>query len=157
MSQLVQTCLAAAAAAEARLIGQDLVRRPRWAWMEGMLAEHKTWGRLRIVAVLGNGARVARPFGSDDGASGSFVHSKTLRHCWPDLTDPATLGCLQELVRRAHQATTVSVVFSLSLRATPDEQPPPFSAFAQRSSQGDRRLSVGRSVMEALALALTSD
>lgn len=157
MSQLVQKGLAASDATEARLIGRNLTQHWRWAWMEGMLAEHKTWGRLRIVAVLGNGARVARPFGSDDGAGGSFVHSKTLRQCWPDLTDPATLGCLQELVRRAHQATTVSVVFTPSLSATPDEQLPPFSAFAQRSSRGDRRLSVGRSVMEALALALTSD
>lgn len=162
MSQLIQTCLAATAAAEARLIGQDLVQHPRWAWMEGMLARHLNYGTLRVVEAS---AKKLVAFSLRDmqvlrcGRSidwhGVTISGDFLSQCYPDLTDPATVGCLQELVRRAHGAVSVSVVYLPLWDAEADTAPPPYSVFAYGSwPTADRRIGVGRSAIEALALAL---
>ena len=77
----------------------DLARRavacPRWRWMPGMLAldscneEHPA----RVI----DGRRSA-VYEDTDGATHEGVVS---RSDVPDLTDPATLGCLLALVREA--------------------------------------------------------
>jgi len=155
MSLLIHMALEHAAKVEARIVGEYLIQHPRWAWMDGMLAVQQTGGRLRIVSVLDNGAYVARPLGAPIDPGGSFTHVRTLRWCYPDLTDPATVGCLQELVRRAHGAVTVSVVYAPFRDEEAGTTPPPYSVFAHGPwPTADRRISVGRSAIEALALAL---
>jgi len=54
---------------------------PRWRWMAGMLAYFEHDGRRVCV-----------------GMPDAWASTTAL----PDLTDPATVGCLLELVRRAH-------------------------------------------------------
>ena len=73
-----------------------------WRWMPGMLttqgervvcANSEYWGARLWVSLLGS-----------DSAGGVFVRSfcDSSGSCLPDLTDPATLGCLLALVREAH-------------------------------------------------------
>ena len=162
MSLLIPMALEAAAKVEARLIGENLVQHPRWAWMEGMLVRHNNYGPLRVVEVTPK--KLVAFFLADKhiGRCGRSIdwHGITisggfLSQCAPDLTDPATLGCLQELVRHAHRAAAVSVDYAPFRDEEAGTTPPPYSAFAHGPwPTADRRLSVGRSAIEALALAL---
>ena len=69
-----------------------VVQSPRWRWMPGMLADYAA-------------GMVARPVRLTDDRHPSYPdeydwpHDLGLRV--PDLTDPATLGCLLALVREA--------------------------------------------------------
>lgn len=153
----------AATEVEARIIGENLVQHPRWAWMEGMLIRHNNYGPLRVVEVTPKKLvaffftnEPASPCGRAADWHAITISGSFLSQCCPDLTDPATVGCLQELVRRAHGAVAVSVSYAL-LRYTEeaDASPPPFRVFAQGPwPTADRRIGVGRSAIEALALAL---
>jgi len=74
-------------------MSQDLARRAvackGWRWMPGMLVRYgdgKAWYRLT------DGDGYGLPF--------KYVPPNP-RDAWPDLTDPATLGCLLALVREA--------------------------------------------------------
>jgi hypothetical protein len=162
MSLLIPTALEAATKVEARLIGENLVQHPRWAWMEGMLIRHNNYGPLRVVEVTPK--KLVAFFLADESTGrcgksidwhGITISGSFLSQCCPDLTDPATIGCLQELVRRTHGAVTVSVVFAPFRDEEAGTTPPPYSAFAHGPwPTADRRISVGRSALEALALAL---
>jgi len=162
MSLLITMALEAAAKVEARLIGENLVQHPRWTWMEGMLVRHNNYGPLRVVEVTPKKLVAFFRAHESVGRCGKTIdyHGITisggfLSQCIPNLTDPATLGCLQELVRRAHGAASVSVVYAPFRDEETDTTPPPFSAFAHGPwPTADRRISVGRSAVEALALAL---
>jgi len=72
---------------------QDLGRRAvackHWRWMPGMLARYSAdaWYRTSEVDSVGIPVRVRPP---------------NPRSAWPDLRDPATLGCLLALVREAY-------------------------------------------------------
>jgi hypothetical protein len=72
---------------------KDLARRfvacKHWRWMPGMLArysEGKSWYRLTEADSYGIGPNCRPP---------------DRRTAWPDLADPATLGCILALVRDA--------------------------------------------------------
>ena len=71
-------------------LGRRAVACPRWRWMPGMLGVHEVY-------------RYGR---DDDGyVIGYYDNQWYLSECvsgsTPDLTDPATLGCLLALVREA--------------------------------------------------------
>jgi hypothetical protein len=81
-----------------------------WRWMPGMLttqservvcANSDYWGARLWVSLLGS-----------DSAGGVFVRSfcDSSGSCLPELTDPATLGCLLALVREAYADARITVV-----------------------------------------------
>lgn len=80
----------------------ELARRavacPKWRWMPGMLASQGEG--LRVVSVNAEHRYLhVHP--------GSFLLPAE-GYTLPDLTDPATLGCLLALVREAHGQSTLS-------------------------------------------------
>lgn len=73
---------------ELETLGRRAVACPKWRWMPGMSIALDAWtGRV------GNGEEV----------QGAFV---------PDLSDPATLGCLLALVREAWGQPTIATRYS---------------------------------------------
>ena len=80
-------------------LGARAVRCKPWVWMEGMKAiEHQnpaTWVRLLWFDIH------FRWNGCGEGGSWQRLTSKTMEHLTPDLTDPAALGCVLALVRKA--------------------------------------------------------
>jgi len=60
-----------------------------WRWMPGML----TTTRMRVIRVDDDG--------NADGFHDQACYLWVIKDALPDLEDPATLGCLLELVRRA--------------------------------------------------------
>ena len=81
-----------------------------WCWLPGM----RTTKGERVVGASREyfGARLWVSLLGSDSAGGVFVRSfcDSSGSCLPDLTDPATLGCLLALVREAHGQTTLSPV-----------------------------------------------
>jgi hypothetical protein len=91
---------------------QELAKRAvackHWRWMPGMLAK-TVWAEARVLGgkeerpVLaaihhhGNGLMLHHP---NNLPCDSFPQANTAYPFLPDLTDPATLGCLLALVRR---------------------------------------------------------
>lgn len=74
---------------EQKELARRFVACKRWRWMPGMLARYidgHAWHRLT----------------DGDGHGYPFRHCPpNPREAWPDLTDPATLGCILALVREA--------------------------------------------------------
>jgi hypothetical protein len=85
---------------EAAALARRAVACPRWRWMPGMVT---TYGQ-RIARVDDDGYTVAYTRGG---------HLQTVEpDALPDLTDPATLGCLLALVREAWREPTLSVAWA---------------------------------------------
>ena len=93
-------------------LGRRAVACAGWRWMPGMLAMcaprwwADTWSDMRIVRVLLDDSKIeyAKPYDKSVGLGGSYITTRTLHPCewwFPDLRDPATLGCVLALVREA--------------------------------------------------------
>jgi hypothetical protein len=85
---------------EHEALARRAVACPRWRWMPGMVT---TYGQ-RIARVDADGYTVAY----QRGGHLQMVEADAL----PDLTDPATLGCLLALVREAWREPTLSVAWA---------------------------------------------
>jgi hypothetical protein len=71
-------------------LAERVIKCQHWRWMAGMLVRYsdgKPWYRLTEADSYGIRPPKYRP--------------PDPRRAWPDLTDPATLGCLLALVREA--------------------------------------------------------
>lgn len=87
-------------------LGARAVACKGWRWMAGMRLK----GGDLVVARRGDGAPIAC---SPAVLFGEFPTSR--EGALPDLTDPATLGCLLALVREAHAEPQLSAYYSTSL------------------------------------------
>lgn len=95
---------------------EDLARRAvackGWRWMPGMLAIHPNWRGYRVSHVgltgMHGACRYASPMGGVEWAVVPLP-VPTSSDVLPDLTDPATLGCLLALVREAWGDPALSV------------------------------------------------
>lgn len=77
-------------------LGRRAVACKGWRWMPGVLAryERDSWCRVTEADSLGLPPRVMPP---------------NSRRAWPDLRDPATVGCLLALVREARPGCAIWV------------------------------------------------
>jgi hypothetical protein len=84
---------------EHEALARRAVACPRWRWMRGML-------RLRdALGKADHGKREGRAEARDEWSYAEWP-------CLPDLTDPATLGCLLALVREAWSEPILSVAWA---------------------------------------------
>lgn len=99
---------------------EDLGRRAaackHWRWMPGMLLLwklHKRGGTYEgRVCHLGDSDSGAGKDVYCEGRGDRFDGVLEVPKCFPDLSDPATLGCLLHLVQEAWNACRISVCFS---------------------------------------------
>lgn len=85
--------------AELEALARRAVACPRWRWMPGMLRLRDAPGKAD------HGKREGRAEARDDWSYAEWP-------CLPDLTDPATLGCLLALVREAWSDPLLSVAWA---------------------------------------------
>jgi hypothetical protein len=83
--------------AELEALGRRAVACKRWRWMPGM----------RVVTEMGDAFRVE----DVDFCSSELNWPKPHALLLPNLSDPATLGCLLALVREAYGQPTMSCLF----------------------------------------------
>ena len=140
---------------------KDLARRfvacKHWRWMPGMRCTHRWTGGIRVLAdengeqsesyVVVPGARGNAVMAVGEcGIMGSFPGVGSPYPLLPDLTDPATLGCILALVRRAYDKSDVYV--------TPYRRPFGPEQWICWRLKNDTSSAVGRGSSEAEALLL---
>ena len=125
---------------------EDLGRRAtackHWRWMDGM-----TVHGLPTYRVVSNNCdgHTYRTDGYD---------SDSLRDCVPDLSDPATLGCLLALVGEAWNACRISVCFSAYAPDETKRWSVPISFFKEQRDLVHVPSFYGSTQAEALVAAL---
>ena len=118
---------------EAAALARRAIACPRWRWMPGMVT---TYGQ-RIARVDADGYTVAYQRGG---------HLQTVEaDALPNITDPATMGCLLALVREAYNDSFAHVEYELGewiVWATPEGR------------RGKYSMSVRKTEADALVAAL---
>lgn len=132
-------------------LGKRAVACKGFRWMPGMATDSKF---VRVVAVDSD---TNKPCGAENGATNDDCHAVWLDgvHLLPDLTDPATLGCLLALVREAYRDT--SKLWDGYVEVQRDHQSLFFVKQFQHDADGflkEIHRSTGRTEAEALVAAL---
>ena len=84
-----------------------------WRWMPGMRLIHPTYGATRVAVVgVDRGVWVVK----EKARALEYLHTRfnEIEGCLPDLTDPATVGCLITLVQEAHPECRVDLCVDLA-------------------------------------------
>ena len=131
-------------------MSEELARRAvackGWRWMPGMLGVTATGGVWRVEQ-----ADLTALYGA--GAGPVSIHETGT--WFPDLTDPATVGCLLALVREAAQEPGLHV--RCMLPYAPDmsgKTPPPWVLYSGRGQRwGDRHETEAEALVAALEAA----
>lgn len=87
---------------ELRALARRAVACKGWRWMPGMLAHHPNWRAGRVSHVGVTAVRVACRYPSPVGGTKWAVPLLPITVLLPDLSDPATLGCLMALVNPSY-------------------------------------------------------
>lgn len=95
---------------ELEALARRAVACPRWRWLPGMLSGGRRVVQAEAGAVCVTGVKML--------PSGRWTPAPVYIEDLPDLTDPATLGCILALVRRAWRCPTVYVRQSTSRRVS---------------------------------------
>ena len=119
------------------VLAQRVVACSKWRWMRGMSL---------IVEDAISSSNPELITWADPGGMGYYQHRSTTFGDLPDLTDPATLGCLLVLVREAWNDYTITTQFHPSA-GTPDRK-------RWRVWQSGNPIAYGTSESEALVSAL---
>lgn len=130
-------------------LGRRAVACPRWRWMPGML----TMCNVRVVEGGHDYLIGHRPGATSNG--GGWVDQGNASGFFPDLSDPATLGCLLHLVREAWGAWRISLCFSAVTPNTERTWAVPISYPTERDGIKNESF-YGRTQGEALVAALES-
>lgn len=97
-------------------LGRRAVACKHWRWMPGMLLQ---WRTSRGAVYCGRVCNIEEPDAVwCEGREDRFDWPE-LPKCWPDLSDPATLGCLLHLVREAHEDADI-VAFVVHSHGSPE-------------------------------------
>ena len=119
------------------VLAQRAVACSKWRWIRGMTL---------IVEDAISSSNPELITWADPGGMGYYQHRSTTCGDLPDLTDPATLGCLLVLVREAWNDYTITTQFHPSV-GTPDRK-------RWRVWQSGNPIAYGVSEPEALVSAL---
>ena len=98
-----------------KALGERAVKCEAWRWLPGMLALHRHTSPVRVLGIESDEACALTVHPGEDGPEVRCAHEWGVvglfrEHDFvPDLSDPATLGCLLALVREAWRAPTVHV------------------------------------------------
>lgn len=115
-------------------IARALVKCSAWKWLPGMLLRDLTRSKRGRVHKVGNDWVVYFGINSESRYRCETVGYSVV----PDITDPATLGCIVRLVRDARSAPSASTL----------------KVSTGWSVWSDKRLGLGRTEAEALLRAL---
>lgn len=97
-----------------KALGRRALACKGWRWMPGMLAHHPNWRAGRVSHVGLTAVRVACRYPSPVGGTEWAVPPLPITDLLPDLSDPATLGCVLALVREAWGDSGASVFYDRS-------------------------------------------
>lgn len=134
-----------------RKLGSRAVACKHWRWMPGMLLQ---WRTSSGVVYRGRVCNIEEPDAVwCEGREDRFDWPE-LPKCWPDLSDPATLGCLLHLVREAWNACRISVCFSAYTPDATKRWSVPISYFKEQRDLVHVPSFYGSTQAEALVAAL---
>ena len=102
---------------EMKALAQRAVACEHWRWMPGMLAEVVNLGGAGGCEVLPLHVRLAEMGEPTFDRRQGVADTSLVGHpCLPDLTDPATIGCLAHLVREVWGNSSMHVVRVMARR-----------------------------------------
>lgn len=107
-------------------LAERVVACKHWRWMEGMKAAHRWAEGIRVVTcdgaspdpyiVINDDEGVILATVDEYGIMGGFPDADSAYPFLPDLTDPATLGCLRHLAAKAYGAWDIVIQIDIAPR-----------------------------------------
>jgi hypothetical protein len=149
---------------EMKALAQRAVASKHWRWMPGMLVKGGRfcrWNQGTVGRVKDNVAVVMTDNEDDEGWPADYIVSLGSilvdgARCWnmlPDLTEPATLGCLLHLVREAWESPDIFMILPGSYWRWSAPSSTPHWRFSARLEQLDCYQTEAEALVAALEAA----